>query len=173
VNVPDTVTRNFDGSLDNNPSFEQSPNDWHVPNGTKTWACAGQAYHASCYIRALPSGQSTRVLLRLTYDPRPPSNMATASNYNEFVVRCPSAPNPDNQCKIRVGIEGIRDDGSVTATGVSAWKVVTSGEGWESIRITHNNAWPSATDQWRFFVEAAEGDTIDADYHQQSWDLPN
>jgi hypothetical protein len=166
---PTSVTRQINASFDDNPSYEQEPNDWHVPNGTKEWLDGG--YHAAHMVRVRPSFPGVQVLLVYPYDPRPPSNMATATNYTEFVFRCPTGPN-DASCKVRVGIEALNSSGVVIDSAKTNWGNHDAGSGWKRMRIT-SAVWPSNAATWKFFIEGGDGDTLDVDYHSQWWFNPN
>jgi hypothetical protein len=163
-------TYDIDGTFGDNPSFESDPTDWHVPNGLKNWTCPGVGgpYHGSCHIRVNPD-QGAGGKLRMTFDP--PNAEETGVNYNEFIVRCPSAPN-QNDCVMRVFIEALDSSGDVVATTNGPWLTVNNNNDWYQLRVTRESGWPTSTHEWRFGVEADQNDVFDADYHQQHYDVP-
>lgn len=163
-------TFDIEATFTGNPSFETSPDKWHVPNGTKAWKCpaGGGSYHSSCHVRVLPN-TGAQGKLQLTFTP--PGAVVTGVNYNEFVVRCPTAPN-GSACPMRVYIEALNGSGAVIDSASSPWTTVPRSDSWYTIRVTRGTGWPGTTVQWRFGIIADTNKVFDADYHQQHYELP-
>lgn len=168
------VSRIFDwsDSFDGNRSFESAPGSWGTPNGTEVWDCNGGAIHGSCFVRVIPNG-SIRVKYQRKYDPGSPNQLATASNYEEFLVKCPTVN--DTNCTFRLSIEVYNSQDQLIEATRTAWIPIeqSSSTWWLLPSAVNTNGSGSSSDYWKFVVEGGPGDTIDLDYHQISWYRPN
>jgi hypothetical protein len=165
-------TFNWDDTFDDNRSFETAPGSWGTPNGTEAWNCGGGATHGSCFVRVIPNNSSIRVKYQRRWDPGSPNALATASSYEEFVVRCPTLN--DTDCTFRFSVEVFNAQDQLIEATRSVWWVISQGNStWWYMPATINSTGSgSSSAYWKFVVEGGPGDTIDLDYHHISWYRP-
>jgi hypothetical protein len=156
----------------NDFSLELPPgsNAFSWQGGTPVRICGGSWYE-SCYWQLRPAGSTSNpaIFFDVVPDTFIDPLIGTASVYHEFQVRCPTSQ--PNNCQARLILYGLNATGGVTQTFHQAWQSVPKDGTWRRLWY-RNSGFPTGTTRWRFYLQAYAGDTIDADYTTNFWNLP-